>query len=284
MDDKERYCLLTNDVETTSIWHNTLRDKTGFKVFNEGMPLLLDIYRKYNVKSTFYFTGHIARLIPDIVKMVIKNGHEVGCHGLRHEKEYGFDVMTLDSQIEHLNESKKILEDIISSEVISFRAPALRTNKQTVKALIETGFKIDSSVASQRFDMFFSFGALKKLNWLFSPRLPYVSSKNNIFQRGIDGIVEVPLSATGIPYLGTTMRIFPFFTSLQRRLLHFENSINKKPIVFDIHPNEMIDESDEPRVINRRSRNFFSYFMQDYLRSKLKSKKLGKKVKLINGI
>ena len=25
--------LLTNDVETTSLWHNSLRDKTGFKAY-----------------------------------------------------------------------------------------------------------------------------------------------------------------------------------------------------------------------------------------------------------
>ena len=50
-----KYCLLTNDVETTSIWFNKLRDKTGIKVFKEGMPALLDLYEKYNIKSTFFF-------------------------------------------------------------------------------------------------------------------------------------------------------------------------------------------------------------------------------------
>ena len=49
------YCLLTNDVETTSIWHNSLRDETGLRVFKEGMPLLLDIYKQYNIKSTFFY-------------------------------------------------------------------------------------------------------------------------------------------------------------------------------------------------------------------------------------
>ena len=70
------------------------------------------------------------------------------------------------------------------------------------------------------------------------------------------------------------MRIFPTITSLQRRLLNFENSFNQKPIVFDIHPNEMIDESNEKRKISRRSKNLLSYFIQDYMRSKLKSKNL----------
>jgi len=67
---QNKYCLLTNDVETTSIWHNSLLDKTGIKVYKEGMPILLDLYEKYNIKSTFFFTGYIAKLIPDIVKMI----------------------------------------------------------------------------------------------------------------------------------------------------------------------------------------------------------------------
>ena len=131
MSDIKKYCLLTNDVETTSIWHNTLRDKTGYKVLKEGMPLLLDLYEKYNIKSTFFFTGYIAKLYPEIVKMVIPYGHEVASHGLSHEKEDGFDVMPLKKQISHLKESKRIIEDISGVEVISFRAPALRVNNDT---------------------------------------------------------------------------------------------------------------------------------------------------------
>ena len=159
----KKYCLLSNDVETTSIWHNTLRDETGYKVLTEGMPLLLELYAKYDVKSTFFFTGYIAKLYPEIVKMVLPYGHEVGSHGLSHEKEDGFDVMPFEKQLSHLKESKEILEDIIGEEIISFRAPALRVNNDTALALKETGFKIDSSVASQRFDMFMSFGGLKKI-------------------------------------------------------------------------------------------------------------------------
>ena len=50
-----KYCLLTNDVETTSIWFNSLRDETGLKVLKEGMPVLLDLYEKYEIKTTFFY-------------------------------------------------------------------------------------------------------------------------------------------------------------------------------------------------------------------------------------
>ncbi|MCK5137877.1 MAG: polysaccharide deacetylase family protein [Bacteroidales bacterium] len=268
--------MLTNDVETTSIWFNTLRDETGLKVLNEGMPALLDIYQKNNIKSTFFFTGYIAKLYPSVVKMILPYGHEVGSHALSHEVKDGFDVLSLDKQIIHLSESKKILENISGNEVISFRSPALRVNKYTPTALLETGFKIDSSIASTRFDAFLSFGSKEKLKWLFAPRTPYKTSIDSLFKKGGNGVIEVPLSATFFPYVGTTMRIFSGLTRAQHHLLHFEtNRINHKPIVFDIHPNEFIDESMEPRIISKRAKNYPAYLLKDLIRSKLKVKNLG---------
>ncbi|HPD54281.1 MAG TPA: hypothetical protein PLI08_10075, partial [Bacteroidia bacterium] len=67
-DRNKKYCLLTNDVETHSIWFNTLRDETGEKVRDEGMPILLDIYKKFGVKSTFYFVGDMVVKFPEVVR------------------------------------------------------------------------------------------------------------------------------------------------------------------------------------------------------------------------
>jgi peptidoglycan-N-acetylglucosamine deacetylase len=274
---EKKYGLFTNDVETTSIWFNTLRDETGEKVLTEGMPVLLDIYAKYEITSTFYFTGYIARLYPEVVRMVLKDGHEVGSHGKSHLPENGFDGMPYDRQKQHLEYSKKLLEDISGQEVISFRAPALRLNRDTAKALIETGYRIDSSVASQRFDFFLSFGGFKKLKWLFAPRKPYRTSTDSIFKKGAGPLVEVPLSALFLPYVGTTMRIFPRVTSIQRWGFHWEAGLTGKPVVFDIHPNEFLDESAEARVVHRRSSNPLAYFLKDVVRSRLKVKNLGPK-------
>jgi len=277
MTNKNKFCLFTNDVETTSIWFNTLRDETGIKVLNEGMPILLNIYNEYNIISTFFFTGYIAKLFPNIVKMILKDGHEVASHGKSHLPENGFDVMPFEKQKRHLDYSKKLLEDISGQEVISFRAPALRVNRDTARALIETGYKIDSSVASQRFDFFLSFGSRNKLKWITAPRLPYRTDENNIFKKGNSVLIEIPLSALFLPYVGTTMRIFPFITTLQRHVINLETKINHKPVVFDIHPNELIDESEENRIIHQRSKNPAVYILKDLIRSKLKVKNLGLK-------
>ena len=141
---KERICLITNDVETTSVLNHKLRDKTGEYVLKQGMPRLLDLYDKYGVKATFFYTGHIAKLYPGVVKMAYERGHEVGSHGLTHEVNQAFDVLSPEEQFSHLVQSKQILEDIIGDEVVSFRAPAARVDKGFPKILHEVGFKVDS--------------------------------------------------------------------------------------------------------------------------------------------
>jgi peptidoglycan/xylan/chitin deacetylase (PgdA/CDA1 family) len=271
----KKFALLSNDVETTSIWFNDLRDKTGELVLREGMPRLLDLYSRYMIRSTFFFTGYIANLYPEVVRLAVDAGHEVGSHGKTHVKENGFDAMPYNKQVRHLDYSRKLLQDISGQDVISFRAPALRVSALTSSALIETGFRIDSSIASQRFDFFLSFGSKQKLCFLTSPRLPYRVNKNNIFKKGQSCLVEIPLSASLIPFAGTTMRIFPKTTLIQQRFLHLESLANSKPIVFVTHPNEFIDESSSVRTIKRRSHNPISYLLSDVLRARLKAKNLG---------
>jgi peptidoglycan/xylan/chitin deacetylase (PgdA/CDA1 family) len=273
----EHFLLVTNDVETTSILNHTLRDKTAEYLLTQGMPVLLDLYEAYNVKTTFFFTGYIAQLKPALVKMAHAAGHEIASHGLRHAPDYAFDVLPLKIQIDHLHQSKRILEDICGSEVISFRAPAARANYDLPIALEEAGYKIDSSVSSQRLDMMFSFGSLKKLNWIMAPRLPYFVERSNVFKRGDSSILEVPISAFAFPYIGTFMRVCPALNRLTRMVLYMETKCNDRPITFLTHPNEYVDEDQECKTIKRRGKNVLSYLLGDIIRHKLKLRNLGAK-------
>lgn len=274
---KERICLITNDVETTSILNHALRDKTGEVVLHQGMPRLLDLYDQYGVRATFFYTGHIARCYPEVVRMAHRRGHEVGSHGLTHEVDKAFDVLSPEEQLRHLKESKQILEDIIGEEVVSFRAPAARVDKRIPEVLLEAGFKVDSSVASQRLDMMFSFGAKQKMHWLTAPRKAYFTCPENIFRQGGSALLELPISAFGFPYIGTFMRIAPVLNRFTRRLLYWETLCNGRQFVFLTHPNEFIDEEKETETVERRAKNYISYLLGDVLRHKMKVKNLGEK-------
>jgi peptidoglycan-N-acetylglucosamine deacetylase len=269
--------LITNDVETTSILNHKLRDKTADYLVGQGMPRLLDVYDRYSVRATFFFTGHVARLKPELVKTAQARGHEIGSHGMTHDAGQSFDVLPLGTQIRHLQQSKKILEDISGREVVSFRAPAARIGPNLTAALEHAGYRIDSSVASQRLDMMFSFGSLKKLNWLVSPRHPYFASETNIFKKGESSILEIPISAFGIPYIGTALRIAPVPTRIVRWLLYSEAVMSGRPINFLTHPNEFIDEDLEDGKIERRGSRLPAYLLGDLIRHKLKTINLGRK-------
>lgn len=266
---------MTNDVETTSIVNGGLRDETGVKVWKEGLPMLLDLYDKYGVKATFFYIANFAKQHPDIIKIVQERGHEIACHGLTHRHDKAFDVMPYDEQLDHLTTAKKILEDIAGEEVVSFRAPALRVSFDTPKALIEAGYKFDSSVAPQRMDMFMSLGSKNKLQWFGAPRTPYNVDASNLARRGHSTIIEVPVSSFIVPYIGTFMRISPLINSLTRRLLYMETKSTNKPINFLIHPNEVITEENLHTKTQRRASNYIGYLLSDVLRRKLKQKNLG---------
>lgn len=273
----KRYCLITNDVETTSIVNHRLSDETGRYVLEQGMPRLLDLYERYGVRATFFFTGHIAQLYPQVVRMAQEKGHEVGSHGLTHEVSKAFDAIPRNEQLAHLKQSKQILEDITGTPVVSFRAPAARVPKEFPSVLQEAGFLVDSSVASQRMDMFFSFGSLNKLHWLGAPRHVYRTASDDVFRLGNDGILEVPISALGFPYIGTFMRIAPLLNRLTRRMLYAETLMTGRQFVFLTHPNEFIDEPRDGGPIERRAKNPLAYLMGDVVRHALKVRNLGTK-------
>ena len=183
--------------------------------------------------------------------------------------------MSFEEQLEHLSISKEILEDIAGEEVVSFRAPALRVNFDTPKALIKAGFRFDSSVAPQRMDMFMSLGGKNKMQWFGAPRMPYRANEINLARKGNSSIIEVPVSSFVVPYIGTFMRISPTINALTRRLLYWETKNTGKAINFLIHPNEVITEEDLHTNTQRRASSYIGYLLSDVLRRKLKQKNLG---------
>lgn len=231
--------LMTNDVECHSFEDNTLHDSIAKRVEREAMPRLLKLFRRHGVKSTFFFTANFARLSPRSVHMVQEMGHEIGCHGYDHREYY--DTLPYREQLSFLKRSKRTIEEISGTRIVSFRAPALRINKDTVRALEDAGFRYDSSAAPQRFDGPLTSGAGNKLQWLTAARNPYFMSYDNPYEQGDSSVVQVPVSAILWPFIGTTLRICPSITYAVQRLLELESMLTGRPLVFLFHPNEALN-------------------------------------------
>ena len=263
---------MTNDVETTSLELNRPIDSMAPKVKNIGLPRLIDLYAKYDVEATFFFTGYIVEIMPDIVDIVKEHGHEIGCHGYRHENEYAFDNLTLEEQVQYLKKAKSIIERASGVAVYSFRAPELRINRYTPRALETAGFKYDSSVAPQRFDGPLSKGFKNKFLWLFAPRTPYYLDYNNPFKAGNSKILEIPISSFIFSFMGTTMRISPDINKHVQKIIFRESRKKGVPVTFLIHPNEVIDP--DGNMIHKAENSNAESFMES-LKRKIKYKNLG---------
>jgi len=279
------YFLLTTDVELFSISLNREDPSIAEEIDEVGLPRLLELYSKYGVETTFFFTANIVELKPELVEMVKAHGHEVGCHGYSHNPKEAFDILSYDRQVKILQKAKRIIEDA-GAKVKAFRAPEARINKDTVKALETTGFTTDSSVCPQRFDGPFSYGFWKKTKWLVAPRKPYFLSYSSTVRRGNSNILEIPISALIFPFIGTTMRISPTVTRMLQRVLFFESKKTNRPIVFLFHPNECLDLFPEKQLKSRRwsNRKIRNWFADD-IRTRLKLRNMGEKaIKLLSEI
>ena len=265
--------MMTIDVECFSIPLNRCDNDTGREVYEAGLPRLLGLLARHDVQGTFYFTGKMAEMFPEAIELVMGYGHEIGCHGYDHSPEKAFDLLSYDEQLKELRKAKTVIEGV-AGRIESFRAPMLRINEDTVRALEEAGFKTDSSVASQRFDGPLTFGAKRKLKWLYAPRKPYMISYDSVVKSGSSNILEIPISAAIFPFIGTTMRISPFITKILQKYLYHESKKTGKPIVFLFHPNECLDIGNEI-VTTRRTSNPVEYLFADVIRHKLKLKNLG---------
>lgn len=198
----------------------------------------LKLLDNFSVKATFFFPAVLAEQFAGYVRMILDEGHEVGCHGLTHGAEELYNSMSYERQKAILYEAKKRVEEITSKEVISFRSPIFKINGNTIKALQETGFKLDSSVNSQRLGIFSS--DIMNIGWMYSPRKPYHPSFNNPFMVGESSLWEIPLSAFIFPFISNIGIAFGgAFMKLFFRMLYIESSFRKNPIVYMFHPEDI---------------------------------------------
>lgn len=108
----------------------------------EGMPRLLDLLSDVSINGTFFTTGEMARRFPEIIRRLVADGHELGCHGDLH---LDFTTLTEAEADTELRSSLATLRTF--APVVSFRAPYLRFPTRYLPLLRNHGLLIDSSIA-----------------------------------------------------------------------------------------------------------------------------------------
>lgn len=208
----------------------------------EALRTAMNLCRQQEIHATFFVTATAAEAYRDEIAQMQQQGHEVGCHGLTHGTEENYDQMSEAEQRAYIRQATEQLQAVTGAPVRAFRAPRVKVGATTMQVLAEHGYRADSSVCSQRID--FVSSNLINLGWVFAPRRPYHPRADNAFRAGAMPIWEVPVSATGAPFISTLLRISGVrILKILFRLLYMESRHTGKPVVYLAHPAEFVGGS-----------------------------------------
>lgn len=214
----------------------------------EATELLLDIFDKYKVKTTFFILGKVAENHPEMIKKIHKKGHEIGNHAYSHKPLYNLSKKEVEREIKTTDE---LIYSITGEKPVGFRAPhasITNKNKWILDILKKLSYKYDSSVFPV------------KTNLYGIPNAPvniYRPSRDDISKHDdSENFIEVPLSAIQLFNLynvnlnvplggGFYFRFYPYtFFKLGIRKINKEN----RPFIGYIHPWEFYGDFPDMKI------------------------------------
>jgi len=216
-----RVCL-TVDVERR-------KNTTTFDGIDLDLSIILDLLRPL-CKATFFVTGEVAEIIPEAIRTIIREGHEVSCHGLHHE---GFDTLELSEQLRRIDIATQHIMNATGTRPYGFRAPQHRGNAATIRALEKLEYTYDSTVLPRT--PFMRPQAHKKWRFLFAPTSPYYPSRENIVHRGNSTVLEMPVSTFFLPFMSELSMRSDTLSKIIASLLICKGEITDAPIIYYLH-------------------------------------------------
>lgn len=250
-------------IDTEDWFHANYEDnlfannKEIISTVEQNTEVYLNLFQEFDAKATFFVLGHVAENHPNLIKKILKSGHEIASHGYGHQLVY---KQTSEEFREDIHKSKCILEDIIGTEVKGYRAPSWSITNNSLWALdilIEEGFQYDSSIFPTK-------------NFLYGiPDAPRFI--NNPVINGVQkDIIEVPPSTLkfimNIPFSGGF-----YFRAAPRWIIKaFTKILNiqSNETIFYLHPREI--DAEQPRLNLSKRDAFIHYYGIHSCKSKLK--------------
>jgi polysaccharide deacetylase family protein (PEP-CTERM system associated) len=196
---------------------------------------ILALLNSVQVRATFFVLGWVAERHPDLIKSLADHGHEIASHGYAHELVYG---QTPALFREDIKKAKTILEDILGSPILGYRAPSFTITREThwaLQILVEEGYRYDSSVFPVYHDVYGMPGA--------DPWCHSINTSAGILWEIPPTMVKLagfPLPIAGGGYL----RLFPY--AVLRALLRRAET-QGHPLVVYLHPWEL--DPNQPRMM-----------------------------------
>jgi polysaccharide deacetylase family protein (PEP-CTERM system associated) len=107
-----------------------------------GTRRVLELLRKHRAKATFFTLGWIAQRVPQLIRDIAADGHEVASHGSSH-------VMPIEQSLDEFRDdirgAKALLEQLTGAPIRGYRAPSFAIDDARLRVVFEEGHLYDSS-------------------------------------------------------------------------------------------------------------------------------------------
>jgi peptidoglycan/xylan/chitin deacetylase (PgdA/CDA1 family) len=117
-----------------------------------GVPRLLRLFRRRDMRVTFFVPGHSIETFPDEFRQIADAGHEVGVHGYSHENPI---AMTRDQESAILDKCIGLIENVQGTRPTGYVAPWWEFSPVTAELLVERGIKYDHSLMHRDFTPYY---------------------------------------------------------------------------------------------------------------------------------
>ena len=108
-----------------------------------AVPRILDTYRHYGIRQTFFVPGWCAERYPYAVEAMVREGHEVSAHGYLHEHP---NELSDANEKEWLLRSLSAVRSVTGEKSAGWRAPLYRFSHRSADLLLEAGITYDASL------------------------------------------------------------------------------------------------------------------------------------------
>ncbi len=156
---KEIFCAFGIDVDAVAGWLGSYGGEDspcdisrGLFAGEVGVPRLVQLFDRLNVKTTWFIPGHSIETFPEQCQMVVDAGHEIGMHGYSHENPVS---MTPEQEEAVMDKCIDLIQHLSGRRPTGYVAPWWEFSAVTNELLLKKGIKYDHSLMNNDFHPFY---------------------------------------------------------------------------------------------------------------------------------